>query len=202
MCAWRKGGLRDCRRGRSARNLAVQFHGKRCEHPPVFRIVIADRQEPTCGTDYVLAMWHRGPGAVARRPATSRRPPPSNRPSALRPLCPRRRIRWMPTVNVATAVGWPAGGKPTPAKGMAVNAFATGLDHPRWLYVLPNGDVLVAETNAPPKPDDSKGIKGWIMKHGDGPRRRRHAQRQPHHAAARRRRRRRRRDAAACSSTG
>jgi glucose/arabinose dehydrogenase len=47
---------------------------------------------------------------------------------------------------------------------MAVNAFAVGLKHPRWLYVLPNGDVLVAETNAPPKPEDGKGIKGWFMK--------------------------------------
>jgi len=37
------------------------------------------------------------------------------------------------------------------------------LDHPRWLYELPNGDVLVAETNAPPKPEDGKGIRGWIM---------------------------------------
>jgi glucose/arabinose dehydrogenase len=45
---------------------------------------------------------------------------------------------------------------------MAVNAFATGLDHPRTVYTLPNGDVLVAETNAPPKPDDGKGIKGFI----------------------------------------
>jgi len=45
---------------------------------------------------------------------------------------------------------------------MGVNAFARDLDHPRWLYVLPNGDVLVAETNAPPKPDDAKGIKGWL----------------------------------------
>ncbi|MFP3520651.1 sorbosone dehydrogenase family protein, partial [Pseudomonas sp. SIMBA_077] len=43
-----------------------------------------------------------------------------------------------------------------------VKAFAENLDHPRWLYVLPNGDVLVAETNAPPKPDDSQGIRGWI----------------------------------------
>ncbi len=42
-------------------------------------------------------------------------------------------------------------------------AFASGLDHPRWLYVLPNGDVLVAETNAPPEPDDAQGIKGWLM---------------------------------------
>jgi glucose/arabinose dehydrogenase len=70
----------------------------------------------------------------------------------------------IPTVNIATATGWPQGGKPTAASGMAVNAFATGLDHPRTLYVLPNGDVLVAETNAPPKPDDSKGVKGWVMK--------------------------------------
>jgi glucose/arabinose dehydrogenase len=70
----------------------------------------------------------------------------------------------IPTVNIAQAVGWPANGKPVAAPGMTVNAFAGGLDHPRWLYVLPNGDVLVAETNAPSKPEDGKGIKGWIMK--------------------------------------
>ena len=52
---------------------------------------------------------------------------------------------------------------PTAAAGTQVAAFADGLDHPRWLYVLPNGDVLVAETNAPPKPDDAKGIRGWVM---------------------------------------
>jgi glucose/arabinose dehydrogenase len=69
----------------------------------------------------------------------------------------------IPTVNIATAKGWQDGGKPIAASGMAVNAFATGLDHPRTLYVLPNGDVLVAETNAPPKPEDGKGIKGWVM---------------------------------------
>jgi glucose/arabinose dehydrogenase len=68
----------------------------------------------------------------------------------------------IPTVNVARARGWPAGAKPTAAAGLSVNAYATGLDHPRWLYVLPNGDVLVAETNAPPK--ENKGIKDWIMK--------------------------------------
>jgi glucose/arabinose dehydrogenase len=45
-----------------------------------------------------------------------------------------------------------------------VTAFATGLDHPRWLYVLPNGDVLVAETNAPPRPKDNTGLKGWFFK--------------------------------------
>lgn len=67
------------------------------------------------------------------------------------------------TVNIAPAKGWPSNGIPVTAPGTQVAAFAKGLDHPRWLYVLPNGDVLVAETNAPPKPDDSKGIKGKIM---------------------------------------
>ena len=70
----------------------------------------------------------------------------------------------IPTVNVAKAIGWPTGGKPIAADGMAVNAFASGLDHPRTVYVLPNGDVLVAETNAPSRPDEEKGIKGWITK--------------------------------------
>ncbi|MEO8716017.1 MAG: sorbosone dehydrogenase family protein [Acetobacteraceae bacterium] len=69
-----------------------------------------------------------------------------------------------PTVNIAPAKGWPSGATPIAAPGLKVAAFASGLDHPRWLFVLPNGDVLVAETNAPPKPEDSKGIKGWIMK--------------------------------------
>ena len=70
----------------------------------------------------------------------------------------------LPTIYVAPAKGWPPGGKPVPGAGLTVTAFATGLAHPRWLYVLPNGDVLVAETNAPPKPEDGKGIRGWAQK--------------------------------------
>ena len=70
---------------------------------------------------------------------------------------------WLPTVNIAKAVGWPQGGTPTAAPGLQVAAFASGLNHPRWLLVLPNGDVLVAEVNAPAKPDDAPGIKGWFM---------------------------------------
>ena len=70
----------------------------------------------------------------------------------------------VPTVNVATATGWPSGAMPTAAEGTSVGRFAEGLDHPRWLYVLPNGDVLVAETNAPPRPEDGQGIKGQLMK--------------------------------------
>jgi glucose/arabinose dehydrogenase len=68
----------------------------------------------------------------------------------------------LPTIHVAKAVGWPEGATPHAAAGFAVQAFARGLDHPRWLYVLPNGDVLVAESNTPPNPDDSKGIRGWV----------------------------------------
>ncbi|WP_434698658.1 PQQ-dependent sugar dehydrogenase [Pseudomonas sp. D1-1] len=80
------------------------------------------------------------------------------------PKLPEPNKTLIPTVNIAEAVGWPDGAKPTPAQGLQVVAFAEGLDHPRWLYVLPNGDVLVAETNAPPKPDDTQGIRGWVMK--------------------------------------
>lgn len=70
----------------------------------------------------------------------------------------------VPTVKIAPAKGWPPGATPIAVAGLSVRAYAADLDHPRWLYVLPNGDVLVAETNAPPKPEDNKGIKGWIMK--------------------------------------
>ena len=80
------------------------------------------------------------------------------------PTLPAPVSRLIPTVNIAPARGWPAGMMPTATAGLSVTAFATGLDHPRWLYTLPNGDVLVAESNAPPKPEDGKGIKGWVMK--------------------------------------
>lgn len=70
----------------------------------------------------------------------------------------------LPTVAIAPARGWQEGQAPLAAPGTRVQRFASGLDHPRWLYVLPNGDVLVAETNAPPRPADSAGLKGWAMK--------------------------------------
>jgi len=80
------------------------------------------------------------------------------------PTLPAPTTTLIPTVNIAPAVGWLEGTLPTPAEDLQVDAFARDLDHPRWLYVLPNGDVLVAETNAPPKPDDGRGIKGWAMR--------------------------------------
>jgi len=98
-----------------------------------------------------------GCGSAARLPisagtgANPALPPPS--PSLI------------PLVNVVTAKGWPAGDAPVTAQGTTVVAFARGLDHPRWLCVLPNGDVLVAETNAPRRPDANKGIKGWFFKY-------------------------------------
>ena len=70
----------------------------------------------------------------------------------------------IPVVNIAPAIGWPDGGRPVAAEGLSVAAFADGLDHPRWLLVLPNGDVLVAESAAPERPEDGKGIKGFFMK--------------------------------------
>ena len=78
------------------------------------------------------------------------------------PTLPAPNPTLIPTLHIAPAQGWAAGATPTPAAGTRVSAFASGLDHPRWIYTLPNGDVLVAETNAPPKPDDGGGIKGWV----------------------------------------
>jgi glucose/arabinose dehydrogenase len=67
-------------------------------------------------------------------------------------------------MKIAPVIGWPANVTPIAAKGLSVNAFASGLIHPRWLYTLPNGDILVAETDAPAKPEDAKGLKGWISR--------------------------------------
>jgi glucose/arabinose dehydrogenase len=80
------------------------------------------------------------------------------------PTLPRPVQAPIPTIKVAAAVHWPAGAKPVAAPGLQVAAFAGGLDHPRWLAVLPNGDVLVAETNAPKRPKDGRGIKGFFFK--------------------------------------
>jgi glucose/arabinose dehydrogenase len=79
------------------------------------------------------------------------------------PAIPKPSQSMIPTVHIAPAKGWPEGVTPTPAADLSVVAFARGLDHPRWLHVLPNGDVLVAESNAPKRPEENKGIKGWIM---------------------------------------
>lgn len=80
------------------------------------------------------------------------------------PLLPPPRMSVLPTVHVAHAVGWPLGITPHATGGLQVHAFAAGLSHPRWLYVLPNGDVLVAETNAPERTQHATGLRGWFMR--------------------------------------
>jgi glucose/arabinose dehydrogenase len=80
------------------------------------------------------------------------------------PTLPEPSRSLLPTVNVADATGWPEGRTPVPAQGFRVQAFAAGLDHPRWIYRLPNGDILVAETNAPPKPEEDRGgFRAWAQ---------------------------------------
>jgi glucose/arabinose dehydrogenase len=95
-------------------------------------------------------------GETARLPPTAGEGPQPTLPPPNRTL--------IPTVHVAPASSWPNGKTPVAANGMRVSAFASGLSHPRWLHVLPNGDVLVAESNAPPRPEAGKGFKGWMMK--------------------------------------
>ena len=80
-----------------------------------------------------------------------------------KPTLPSPHETFIPTIKFASAIGWPHSSHPTPAAGLTVNAFAQGLAHPRRPYVLPNGDVLVAETDSPPKPDDEKGLRGFVQ---------------------------------------
>ncbi|MCG6203983.1 sorbosone dehydrogenase family protein [Rhodopseudomonas sp. HC1] len=81
------------------------------------------------------------------------------------PKLPEPKSQLLPTVNIAPAVRFAEGAKPKPADSLAVTAFAQGLDHPRTLHVLPNGDVLVAETNAPERPEQGKTIKRIVAEY-------------------------------------
>ncbi|WP_045728651.1 sorbosone dehydrogenase family protein [Xanthomonas sp. GPE 39] len=80
------------------------------------------------------------------------------------PVLPDPVRRMIPTVKIAQVKRWAVGAAPVPADGLAVQAFARDLNHPRWLYVLPNGDVLVAESAAPPAPNkQSSGLRDKIQ---------------------------------------
>jgi glucose/arabinose dehydrogenase len=94
-------------------------------------------------------------GETARLPETATVGP--------NPTLPPPTSTLIPTVHVAQAKSWAPGAKPVPATGLNVVAFASGLDHPRWIHVLPNGDVLVAESNRPPKQENGGGFKKWVM---------------------------------------
>jgi glucose/arabinose dehydrogenase len=71
---------------------------------------------------------------------------------------PRRQI--IPTAVIARPVGWAEGAAPLAARGLVVGRFAAGLDHPRQMLRLPNGDILVTETSRPPRM--AEGLRGWI----------------------------------------
>ena len=105
----------------------------------------------------LAAVGIAGCGASARLPVAAGTGP--------HPTLPPPNPTLIPTVHVVSAKGWSHGATPVAAEKMRVAAFAQGLAHPRWLQVLPNGDVLVAETNAPPRPEDGRGIKGWFFRH-------------------------------------
>lgn len=79
------------------------------------------------------------------------------------PILTKANPEWFPSVALPEPLGWKAGAAPVPAAGLTVSRFAEGLNHPRTMLTLPNGDVLVAETNAPPR-KDSGGITGFFMK--------------------------------------
>jgi glucose/arabinose dehydrogenase len=115
------------------------------------------RIEITCRWFLVLAcIAVAGCGSPARLPVSAG--------TGANPALPSPSVSFIPVVNVVKAKGWPADATPVATEGLRVAAFARGLSHPRWLYVLPNGDVLVAETNAPKRPDDGKGIKGMFFR--------------------------------------
>ncbi|MBM3092871.1 sorbosone dehydrogenase family protein [Ensifer sp. T173] len=97
--------------------------------------------------------------ATAQSTATA----PTNGGYGPHPTLPKPKPTLIPTINIAQAKGWNGGARPKPAKGLKVNAFAKGLDHPRWIHVLPNGDVLVAETNAPAKKDSGFSLRKVFM---------------------------------------
>jgi glucose/arabinose dehydrogenase len=78
--------------------------------------------------------WRRLQGSVSQQAVGATPTIPPARPQGR-----------LPTLKMPTAQGWAAGHKPTAAPGLEVNAFATGLKHPRWIHLLPNGDVAVAE---------------------------------------------------------
>jgi hypothetical protein len=93
---------------------------------------------------------------------------PVSAQTGMHPVIPRPSPSLLPVMKVVTAKGWSAGETPVAAGDLSVRAFARDLNHPRWLYVLPNGDVLVSETNAPKRPDDAKGIKGFFFRFFQG----------------------------------
>ncbi len=106
----------------------------------------------------ILLLLAIGAGWYLTRPDKAQLP--EAKVTGTRPELGSPRPEGIPTVGIAKPTGWPAGAKPTVAVGLNVDRFAEGLDHPRGILVLPNGDVLVAEARGPA--NKGGGIKGWI----------------------------------------
>jgi glucose/arabinose dehydrogenase len=103
-----------------------------------------------------LAVFLAGCASSAKLPLTA--------VSGSTPSLPEPSRSRIATVNVAKVVGWSGSDHPIAFPGTSVSAFARNLDHPRWLYVLPNGDVLVAESNAPDRPEMRTGVRSWFLR--------------------------------------
>ena len=81
-----------------------------------------------------------------------------------KPALPAPAKSLFPVFGVPNVIGWAPGAAPKAPPGFLVTRFAEGMDHPRWLYVLPNGDVLVAESATEANPADQKGLRGWFAR--------------------------------------
>lgn len=161
--ASRRAGLRGLKMDRRLTRIRASFRvrslsSRESGHLPVTAVDqrSSGNRIPGVTVSCVLAIALAACGGSATLPVSAGVGPDPQLPPPHRTL--------LPTFRIAPAAGWPVGSTPVAAPGVHVSAFATGLDHPRWLYVLPNGDVLVAETNAPPRPQDGRGLKGWITR--------------------------------------
>jgi glucose/arabinose dehydrogenase len=92
--------------------------------------------------------------------ACGQTPPQPNLSYGPNPALPPPQTSPIPTVNPARAVGWPAGAAPHAPAGFVVTRYFENLEHPRWLYTLPNGDVLVAESSS--QAETGGGVEGWV----------------------------------------
>jgi glucose/arabinose dehydrogenase len=110
----------------------------------------------SAGFGVAISLTVIGCGVPARVPVAEQTGP--------RPVIPKPSLSLIPVMKVVTPRRWAAQETPIPASDLEVHAFARDLHHPRSIFVLPNNDVLVAETNAPKRPDDAKGIKGFFFR--------------------------------------
>ncbi|WP_425508276.1 PQQ-dependent sugar dehydrogenase [Tahibacter amnicola] len=131
------------------------------------RPTFAGKKSGVCGGDSLPAPLRLASAvilAAASLAACGRVAQPLSESTGAHPKLPPPSHSVIPVIDIAPATGWAADQTPIAATGLRVRAYARDLDHPRWLLVLPNGDVLVAESNAPPDSRATKGIKGAVMK--------------------------------------